>query len=95
MQIGRWRRMVLDAEGLSEWRIEFTAAGSYCWHHLKLIQLLRRRNPAGFLHEVAHALHPEPEGEHKNHYHGGGWADTFGRLVSKYMVRSTESGRGL
>ena len=83
-QIGDWRRMVLKSEGLSDWTVKLAADG-YCWRHLKVIQIRRRGAPSGFLHEVAHALHPEPEGEHKNHYHGGGWADAFGRLIDKYM----------
>jgi hypothetical protein len=78
--------MVLKAEGLADWRVEFTRAGAYCWRDRKLIQLLSGRSRVAFLHEVAHALHPEPEGEHKNHYHGGGWADVFGRLVDRYMI---------
>lgn len=86
MEISAWRRMVLDQEGLAGWRAVPTVAGSYCWHDKKMIQLISDE-PAVFLHEVAHALHTEPEGEHKNHYHGGGWADQFSQLVEKYMVR--------
>lgn len=79
-----WRRKVLESEGLWDWTLKDCADG-YCWHHSKTIQVRLDGPLSGFLHEVAHALVPEPEGEHKNHYHGGGWADVFGSLVDKYM----------
>jgi hypothetical protein len=91
-----WHRHVLDGEGLSDWQVELSTAGGYCWMNQKLIQLNQHSDQpiAGFLHEVAHALHPEYEYicnvcKIGHHYHGGGWADTFGRLVNKYMTPKT------
>ena len=96
MTFEQWQRHVLIAEGLKDWRVEFSSAGGYCWFKDKLIQINPNSDApvAGFLHELAHALHPEREGEYKNHYHGGGWADTFGRLVTKYMTTRQPLTRG-
>lgn len=80
-----WQRQVLENEGLGDWTIKI-AADAYCWSGERLIQLPDDADPALFLHEVAHALHPEKEGPLKNHYHGGGWASVFGILISKYMT---------
>jgi hypothetical protein len=80
-----WRRSILEAEGLGDWTLEIKA-DAYCWLKDHMIQLPPNASPSLFLHEVAHALHPEPEGPMKNHYHGGGWAAAFGRLVDKYLV---------
>lgn len=83
-----WMRSVLIAEGLEDWTICYCSGGDYCWRERKQIDLHTASpvTPARFLHEVAHALFGEPEGEHKNHYHGGGWADKFGELVDKYLT---------
>jgi hypothetical protein len=87
MTTNKWRLLILDMEGLSEWRVENSNAGSHCWHDTKLIQMLPDdKSPSGFLHEVAHVFSPEPEGTHKNHFHGGLWFSQFQRLVDKYMV---------
>jgi len=81
-----WRRSVLSAEGLTDWKLS-VAADPYCWLESKTIQLPEDASPSLFLHEVAHALHPYPEpfGEGK-HYHGGGWAMVYGRLIDTYMT---------
>lgn len=88
MTIEQWQRFVLDTEGLCDWTVK-PSEDVYCWQHLKTITFPFNReggpSQSLFLHEVAHALHPQPEGEWKNHYHGGGWAEQFGRLVDKYL----------
>ena len=90
-EIANWARCVLDAEGLGDWIIE--PGEAYCWLEKKLINFyLDGRDGYDhqlFLHEVAHALHPEPEpiGDRGGlHYHGSQFASTFGKLVTKYMV---------
>jgi hypothetical protein len=85
-----WRRAVLREEGLADWRIKFAADG-YCWLESKVIQIPENASPALFLHEVAHALAPEPENTKQDqsggwHYHGRRWGDAFGMLVDKYMM---------
>jgi hypothetical protein len=85
MTVDDWRRMIFEAEGLSDWRVE--EGESYCYHDTKTIKLFAHdQSPASFLHEVAHVFSPEPEGTHKNHFHGGLWFSQFHRLVDKYMV---------
>jgi len=84
-KIDYWRRAVLKAEGLTDWRIEI-AADDYCCVKDKVIQLPVGASASLFLHVVAHALHPEPEGPMANRYHGGVWASVFGALIDKYMV---------
>lgn len=79
-----WRLYVLQAEGLADWTIQ-EHSENYCWANQKIIQIWPHATQAIFLHEVAHAKFREPEGEHKNHFHGGGWADEFSRLVTKYL----------
>ena len=82
---GAWMQSVLAREGLEEWRI-ITAADGYCWIESKTVQLPTESSPAAFLHEVAHALSPDPEPLGLgSHYHGGRWADTFTSLVNKYL----------
>jgi len=81
----KWRTAVLAAEGLSDWTIKI-AADAYCWRSVRVIQLPADASPSLFLHEVAHALHQEPEGTLKNHYHGGQWAAEFGRLVDRHLA---------
>lgn len=85
---GEQLRAILSAEGLGDWNIRI-ASDAYCWINTKTIQLPIDASLSLFLHEVAHALHPEPEGEAKNHYHGGGWASRYGELIDKYMVSAT------
>lgn len=80
-----WRQRVLKMEGLDDWTIEIKA-DAYCWLDQKMIQLPEDASPSLFLHEVAHALYPEKEGCHKNHYHGGQWAFIFGKLIDKYLM---------
>jgi len=88
-----WRESVLKDEGLQDWTIEFSNSGGYCWFNQKKIQLNDtadtppNHSAIWFLHEVAHALHPWPEGEQNNHYHGGRWAFKFAELIEKYMTR--------
>ncbi len=79
-----WRRMVLDTEGLHDWTV--LEGEPYCYMESKTIKIDTDEDHANFLHEVAHALHPEAEGCHKNHFHGGGWVSQFTRLVNKYMT---------
>lgn len=74
---------VLQLEGLQGWQLRL-AADAYCWLETQVIQLPEDVSTALFLHEVAHALHPEPEGPMLNHYHGGGWASKYGELIDKY-----------
>ena len=81
----KWQRWVLEQEGLSEWKIE-DSVDAMCWIEQKTIQIPSDASPTLFLHEVAHALHQEPEGPMRNYYHGGGWASVFGILISKYMT---------
>jgi hypothetical protein len=86
--VSDWRqygKSILYAEGLPDWEIHLTEAGPYCWIEQKRIDIPAHATLSLFLHEVAHALHPEPEGERKNHYHGGQWAHKFGELIDKYM----------
>jgi hypothetical protein len=87
-EMSDWQLSVLNQEGLGDWRIVRNASDGYCWLGSKTIQLPADVSDALFLHEVAHALTPDPEpyGEGM-HYHGGMWADAYGRLVEKYMVR--------
>lgn len=84
-----WQENVLKNEGLEDWVIRMSPAGGYCWQNQKTIDLLTD-SPVWFLHEVAHALYPSPEGEFYNHYHGGMWATTFANLIEKYMTRKDE-----
>ena len=82
----QWAANVLVQEGLPDWTVK--PGEAYCWFKSKTITFDFQRyasNYALFLHEVAHALVPEPEGELKNHYHGGNWAAKFGELVNRYM----------
>ena len=81
--LGEWRRGVLRREGLEEWRVE--DGEPYCWVPIKVIKVWAGSRPAVFLHEVAHALYQQPEGPMRNHYHGGGWAAEYGRLVDRYL----------
>lgn len=88
---GAWCRMVLKEEGLGDWAIK--PGEAYCWIKNKTITFDFKRYAGNFqlfLHEVAHALHPEMEAlcacRKPNHYHGGGWASTHGKLITKYMV---------
>jgi len=74
---------ILIAEGLSDWSVQ--SGEAYCYISLKIIKVPEDCVMSLFLHEVAHALYPEPEGEMKNHYHGGNWASTYGNLVNKWM----------
>jgi hypothetical protein len=85
--IDEWRKQVLTKEKLNDWTVKLAADG-HCWRETKVLQINRdtQSNPSGFLHEVAHALCPEPEGPMKNHYHGGQWATEYGRLVDKYLT---------
>ena len=85
VEMPEWRRWILKQEGLSEWKIE-DSVDAMCWVEQKTIQIPPDATPTLFLHEVAHALYQELEGPLLNHYHGGCWADAFGRLVNKYMV---------
>ncbi|MGA3168354.1 MAG: hypothetical protein ABSF14_19810 [Terriglobia bacterium] len=82
----KWSHAVLVAEGLADWKVE--EGEPYCWLKSRTIHF-RGEDPVLFLHEVAHALYPhmEPavEGHDPNYYHGGNWAATFGKLVTKYM----------
>jgi hypothetical protein len=83
-------QLILYAEGLDDWKI---AEGEpYCWHKTKTITIQKQRAKLStFIHEVAHALNPDPEGPWKNHYHGPKWARTYGRLLNKYMeVKDTK-----
>jgi hypothetical protein len=82
--VDRWRTDVLANEKLSDWEINIATDG-YCWRDTKTIQLPADASPSLFLHEVAHALVPEPEGSMRNHYHGGNWAAEYGRLVDRYL----------
>jgi hypothetical protein len=92
----KWQESVLKDEGLQNWTVEFSNSGGYCWMNQKIIQLNDTvdtppdHSTIWFLHEVAHALHPWPEGEHKNHYHGGEWAFKFAELIEKYMTKKDE-----
>ena len=82
-----WARSVLDAEGLSDWVVRHGEA--YCWikdHAIAFDFERHGRDYALFLHEVAHALVPRPEGYFLNHYHGGDWAAAYGRLVNRHTV---------
>lgn len=84
MTTDEWRRAVLESEGLSDWSVQ--EGESYCYHRTKTIKLFAHdKSPASFLHEVAHVFSPEPEGTHRNHFHGGLWFGEFHRLVDKYM----------
>ena len=86
----RWFYFVLEQEGLRDWNIKYTT-DAYCWRDIKTIDLPEDSAPALFLHEVAHAIYqePEPYGDGM-HYHGGEWASTFGKLITKYMKPSIE-----
>ena len=77
-------RLILYAEGLGDW--EIAEGEAYCWIESKTIKIPKRTRLSSFLHEVAHALNPHPEGPCENHYHGPRWAATYGRLVNKYMT---------
>lgn len=77
-------QLILEAEGLGDWTVGKGEA--YCWNSLKTIKVPERAQLQSFLHEVAHALTPEPEGPWQNHYHGPKWAATYGRLVNRYMT---------
>jgi len=80
-----WCYIVLAAEAMADWQIK--PGEAYCWITNRTIQFpANSTDHANFLHEVAHAGHPEPEGEHKNHYHGGGWFCEFQRLVNKWLM---------
>lgn len=82
-----WTRSVLDAEGLTDWTVK--SGEAYCWIDDRVITFDFERyigDSALFLHEVAHALLPRPEGPLLNHYHGGEWAAVYGRLVNRYMI---------
>ena len=89
MLTSTWQQSVLNNEGLTDWTI-IEAFDAYCWLKTKTIQLPKNASSALFLHEVAHALHPSPEGDLRNHYHGGGWAQIYGRLIEKYLMRLDE-----
>ena len=74
-------------EGLAGWQVK--PGEAYAWLEQKTITFDFKGcagNHALFLHEVAHALHPYPEGEQRNHYHGGHWAAKYGELVNKYLI---------
>lgn len=96
LETKEWQESVLRSEGLQDWTIRFSNSGGYCWMKQKIIQLndtadtLLDHSAIWFLHEVAHAVHPWPEGESQNHYHGGGWAFKFAELIEKYMTRKDE-----
>jgi len=82
-----WARLVLDAEGLSDWTVK--PGEAYCWIDDRVITFDFERyigNYSLFLHEVAHALYPNKEGPLLNHYHGGEWAAVYGKLVNRYMM---------
>ncbi len=82
--VNRWRRYVLDNEGLGDWII--VIGEPYCWIQQKHIMVYPSTDHVGFLHEVAHALYPYPETLGKGeHFHGSQWGSTFGSLVKKYM----------
>jgi len=53
-----WAYGVLKVEGLSEWVIQ--PGEPYCWLNQKVI-MVNTEKRSTFLHEVAHALAPEPE----------------------------------
>lgn len=76
---------VLVAEGLADWHLEYSRAGSMCWHSRKLIQVHpSQQTVAGMvLHEIAHALTPECQAPN---CHDWRWGDTFTRLVSTYTT---------
>ncbi len=77
-------KQILVNEGLGDWKIR--SGEAYCYSEQKSIAIPGNASLPLFLHEVAHALHPQPEGELKNHYHGGGWAQIYGELINRYMA---------
>jgi len=57
-----WAQTVFDNEGLAGWQVVTDRCDAYCWHSTKTITLKPWQcYPSLFLHEVAHALAPEPE----------------------------------
>lgn len=94
MNFSEWALDILRQEGLSDW--EVVPGEAYCWVENKrfTFDFIRYQgNFALWLHEVAHALHPEMEAlcscREPNHYHGGGWASVYARLVQTYMTPKT------
>jgi hypothetical protein len=87
MEMRQWALQVLAREGLGQWTVR--PGEAYCWLQERAITFDFDRNTGNwalFLHEVAHALYPQPEGPRQNHYHGGQWAAKFGELVNRYMT---------
>ena len=86
-----WLAVLLN-EGIEDWCI-VQAEDGYCWLSKKIIQLPNDASDSLFLHEVAHALCPDPEpyGEGQ-HYHGSTWASKYGELVEKYLQRRPLTG---
>ena len=88
-EMSKWRRWILEQEGLSEWKIE-DSVDAECWAEAKTILIQSHAGPALFLHEVAHALTPElanqSDTSFTNTVHGWKWGDEFTRLIHKYMT---------
>jgi len=78
-----WFMTVLNENNLGDWNLE--EGEPYCWLSQKKITIYKDSTWVMFLHEVAHALEPEPEPYGLGfHYHGSAWASTFGKLVERY-----------
>jgi len=79
---------ILTENGLADWTINIDPKSqAYCWISQKKITLQIEDCFGLFLHELAHALAPEPEPLGKGqHFHGGHWADKFTDLVIRYMA---------
>jgi hypothetical protein len=90
MTFEEWCLDILQQELGTDWQVK--PGEPYCWIEQKVITFRFDENAgdyAGWLHEIAHGLHPEMESfcacRQPNHYHGGGWFSKFHYLVQKYM----------